>query len=154
MNVPVHGKFAAFDAEIVFDPATPEAGRIKLVIETSGITTGNPEADQALPSADWFNVAEHPSATFEGQGFKPVGDNAFEIEGTLSLKGHSETVTLKAQINTGDAPDNAGLLNADASGEAHLSRTAFKIGEGQWASTATIADEVIVGFKLKAQRPQ
>ncbi|MGI9462844.1 MAG: YceI family protein [Aestuariivirgaceae bacterium] len=154
MNVPMTGKFSAFVAAIVFDPASPESASIKLAIDAASIATGNVQADQALPGAEWFAVADHPTATFEAKGFKPTGKNTYEIAGTLTLKGHSEAVTVVASITTSPDAGDPQLLAAKASGEATVSRTAFRIGEGQWANTATIADEVIIGFSLKARREQ
>ncbi len=152
MNVPVTGRFGKFTAEIVFDPAAPDEASIKLEIDAASISIGNTQADQALPGEEWFAVADHPVAVFEASGFKPIGKNTYEIAGTLALKGHSETVTVMASIATSPDASDPQSLTAAATGEAKVSRTAHEIGEGQWASTATIADEVIVAFSLKARR--
>ncbi len=152
MNVPVKGTFTAYQAAIVFDAEQPDKASIKLEFETVGVKTGNAQADQALPGAEWFNAAEHPVATFEASGFKPNGNGKFDISGKLSIKGHSEQITIKASIATSQDDGDSGSMIAKASGETTISRTAFKVGEGQWSSTATIADEVVIAFTLNAKR--
>lgn len=149
LNVPVNGTFNSYKANIVFDPESADAASIKLELETASITTGQPQADQALPGAEWFASADHPTAVFEASGFKPAGEDKYEIAGTLTIKGTSQPVTVKASIATSGDPQG---LQAKATGEATVSRTAFKVGEGQWASTATIADEVVIAFTLNARR--
>ncbi|NNE21352.1 MAG: hypothetical protein HKN11_01965 [Rhizobiales bacterium] len=152
MNVPVKGKFNAYRAAIVFNADRPDKASIRLEFDTSSITTGNVQADQALPGADWFSAADHPVAVFEASGFKPIGDDTYEVAGTLTVKGTSQPVTVKTTIATSDDPQNAQGLRAQATGVTTISRTAFKVGQGQWANTATIADEVIIAFSLKAAR--
>ena len=152
MNVPVNGKFTGYSAEIVFDPAAPEEASLRLEFKTDSLTTGNPQADQALPTADWFAAADHPIAVYEAKGFKANGDQSYEITGRLTLKGIAMPVAVKAAISTEPDPADEAQIVASASGEALISRTAFKIGQGQWANTATIADEVVVAFRLTARR--
>jgi len=152
MNAPVNGTFNAFKAAIVFDPDVLEASSIKLEFDTASISTGNPQADQALPGAEWFAAGDHPTAVFEAKTFKPAGEDKYEVFGTLTIKGTSAPVIVMAKISMTDDPDNSQQLRAKATGEATISRTAFKVGEGQWASTATIADEVVIAFDLNAWR--
>ena len=152
MNVPVKGTFNTYTATIVFDAEQLDKSSIKLEFQTASIATGNPEADQALPSADWFSASAHPTAAFTGDDFKPVGEGKYEISGKLTIKGTTSSVTIMASISTSEDPQDPSKLTAQASGEATISRTAFKVGEGQWASTATIADEVIISFNISAQR--
>jgi polyisoprenoid-binding protein YceI len=150
VNVPIAGEFKSFIAKIQFDPAKPETARIELNVDAASITTGNPQADQLLPGADWFAVAEHPQATFNATGFTATGGDTYDVAGELTLKGTAQPVTVTATITVADHPDDPARLRATASGSATISRTAFKIGQGQWADTNTIADEVVVAFEFTA----
>jgi cytochrome b561 len=154
LNVPVNGQFKSFTASIIFDPSAPDAASIDLMIDAESIATGNAQADQLLPGPDWFDAAQHPNASFNAKGFKAVGGDSYEIAGDLMIKGHKAPVTVSAVIELKDDPGNAGGLLAVAQGEATVSRTAYKVGLGQWADTNTIADEVVIGFKLTARRPK
>ena len=52
--------------------------------------------DKHLQSADFFDVAKHPTAKFVGDRFVFNGDKVAEVAGTLTMLGKSAPVTLKA----------------------------------------------------------
>ena len=154
LNVPIEGQFKEFTAVIIFEPAKPEDATIDLTIGAASIATGNAQADQLLPGPDWFDAAQHPQASFKASGFTPKGGDAYDIPGTLSIKDHAAPVTVTATITITDDPESSDTLLARASGQATVSRTAFKVGLGQWADTNTIADDVVIGFAFTARRPK
>ncbi len=152
VNVPITGSFKDFKTEIAFDEAEPEAATVSVIIEAASIATGNAQADQLLPGPEWFDAAAHPQAVFTANAFKPGADNTYTLAGELTLKGTTLPVPVTATITVSDADGNPAMLTAVAQGSATVSRTAFKIGEGQWADTNTIADEVEITFTFKATR--
>ena len=52
--------------------------------------------DKHLQSADFFDAAKFPSAKFVGDKFVFNGDKVSEVAGTLTLRGKTMPVTLKA----------------------------------------------------------
>ena len=65
---------------------------MEIVIDTASITTGDLDKgsrprtrDEHLRSADFFNVAEFPKATFKANKITFSGDNPSTIEGELTL---------------------------------------------------------------------
>ena len=80
---------------VQFDRAA-KTGRVELTIDMNSINTGVPQFEGHLKSKDFFNTAEHPSATFVGDKFVFSGDKVTAVEGTLTLVGKSHPVTLKA----------------------------------------------------------
>ncbi|WP_312305094.1 YceI family protein, partial [Pulveribacter sp.] len=56
MGVPVEGHFTKFSAQVVLDPAKPEAGKVSLTVDTGSATLGVKETDAELPKPVWFNV--------------------------------------------------------------------------------------------------
>jgi polyisoprenoid-binding protein YceI len=89
----------------------------------------------------WFNVLKFPQATFTSTAIKPLGAGKFEVAGKLAIKGSSRDVTVPVTIT------QAGPVST-ASGAFAIKRLEFKIGEGEWADTSMVADEVQVKFKL------
>lgn len=141
MGVPLQGHFKKFDAQVSFDPAKPEASRIRLNVDTGSATMGARETDAELPKATWFNVAKFPHALFESSSVKALGKGQFQVAGTLTIKGQSLQVQLPVTVTQSG---NTTL----ASGELPIKRLHFKIGENEWADTSMVADEVRVQFKL------
>lgn len=141
MGVPVEGRFKKFDANVVFDPAKPQAAQIAFKIDTGSASFGSPETDAEVPKAAWFNTAKFPQAVFQSTGVKALGGGKFEAAGKLTIKGATQDVTVPFTLA------QTGALST-ATGAFALKRLAFKIGEGEWADTSMVANDVQVKFKL------
>ena len=141
MGVPIKGHFKKFDGKVAFDPAKPQAGSVQLAIDMGSATMGVKENDAELPKADWFNVVKFPKAEFQSTAIKPLGGDKYDVTGKLTIKGASQTVHMPVTI----AKAGTGLV---ATGTLPIKRTAFKVGDGDWADTSMVADEVSIGFKI------
>ena len=141
MGVPVEGRFRKFDAQIAFDPKKPEAGKVAFTIDMGSATFGSPEVDVELPKATWFNVPKFPQATFQSSAIKAVGAGRFEVAGKLSIKGSSRDVVVPVALTQAGG-------STTATGAFAIKRLEFKIGEGDWADTSMVANDVQVKFKL------
>jgi polyisoprenoid-binding protein YceI len=94
-----------------------------------------------LPKAVWFNVAKFPQASFQSSSVKALGDGKFQISGKLTIKGNTKDVDIPVALTQAN-----GVTTAN--GQFALKRLTFKIGEGEWADTSMVADDVQVKFKL------
>ncbi|MBV8660204.1 MAG: YceI family protein [Burkholderiales bacterium] len=141
MNVPVEGQFKKFTADVTFDPAKPETGKVSIAIDLSGADAGSGDANQALQLKDWFDTAHYPKTSYATTQLKALGGGRFQAVGQLSLKGRNGALTVPF---TARADGNGQWLE----GSFPLSRLAWKVGEGDWADTGTVADAVQVKFKL------
>ena len=141
MGVPVEGKFKKFDAQVSFDPAKLATSKVAFTIDTGSATLGVKETDAELPKADWFNVAKFPQATFDSSAVKALGGGKFQVDGTLTIKGNAQKVSLPVTLTQSGA-------TTTATGTLPLKRLTFKIGDGDWKDTSMVADEVTVQFKL------
>ena len=141
MGVPMQGHFRKFDAQLNFDPAKPESSRIRFSVDTGSATMGARETDAELPKPVWFNVAQFPQATFESSTIKALGGGKFDVAGKLTIKGTSVNVSVPVVLTQSGT-------TTTATGVLPIKRLAFKIGDGEWADTSMVADEVQVKFKL------
>ena len=141
MGVPVEGKFGKFSAQIVLDPKKPETGSVAFAIDTGSARFGSAELDAEVPKAPWLNVPKFPQATFQSSGIKAAGPGCFEVTGKLAIKGATQDVVVPVQLTQA-----AG--SSTATGSFTIKRLEFKIGEGEWADTSMVANDVLVRFKL------
>ena len=141
MGVAMEGHFKKFDAQIAFDPAKPETGKIALSVDIASATLGAPEMDGELPKAVWFNTAKFPQATFQSTAIKGLGGGKFEVSGKLAIKGNTRDAIVPVTLTQSGA-------TTTASGVLTIKRLAFKIGENEWADTSAVADDVQIKFKL------
>jgi polyisoprenoid-binding protein YceI len=141
MGVPVAGQFKRFSAQLKFDPKKPEAGQVAFSIDTGSAAFGSPETDAEVPKAVWFNVAKFPSASFQSSAITGLGGGRYEVRGKLMIKGQAQdTVVPVTLVQAG--------TNGTATGSFSIKRLDFKIGDGEWADTAMVANDVQVKFKL------
>ncbi|HET9463733.1 MAG TPA: YceI family protein [Thiobacillus sp.] len=143
MGVPVKGGFKRFTTQMAFDPAKPEAARAQIEIDLASIDAGSPEAEEESAGKLWFNRSVYPKATFVSRQVRALGNNRYEMRGTLTLKGRSRDMTVPVTYMPGK---NAAIFD----GGFVLRRLDFGIGEGMWADVATVANEVQVKFRIAA----
>lgn len=143
MNVPVTGRFKRFTAQMMFDPARPEASNARVEIDLASIDTGSPEADDEAADRLWFNTSAYPKAVFASTRIRALGKNRYEMRGQLTLKGRSREMAIPVTFSPGKGA-------AAFDGTFTLKRLDFGIGEGMWADLDTVANEVQVRFHLAA----
>lgn len=147
MGVPVEGKFKKFAARIVFDPDKPERGQAQIEIDLSSIDAGSAEANEEVKDKAWFNTREFPAAKFVSGSVKPLGGGRYEASGKMTIKGRTREAIapFSARID-----GNSAVLE----GSIPILRLQYGIGEGLWADTATVTDEVQVRFRFVLAAPQ
>jgi polyisoprenoid-binding protein YceI len=91
----IRGRFDKKEGTIQFDRAG-KTGRAEIAIDLTSINTGVAPLDGHLKGKDFFNVAENPTARFVADRFSFSGDKVSEVSGTLTLRGKTNPVTLKA----------------------------------------------------------
>lgn len=143
MGVPVNGRFKRFAVQTNFDPKSPQTSQVTLRFELASATV-SADADPELGKPDWFATAKFPQATFQSTGIKALGGGKFEVAGKLGIKGTSRDVVVPMQLA------QAGGVSTITGGLA-IKRLDFKVGEGDWADTSFVANDVQVKFKLVLQ---
>jgi len=141
MNVPVEGRFRKFDATVAFDPKKPEATKAEFEVDLGSIDLGNPEGETEAKRKAWLNIDAFPKAKFVASGVRATGPGKYEATGPLTIKGASLNITAPFTL-----VDAGGMRTVE--GQFALKRLQFKIGEGPWSDTDTVADEVTVRFKF------
>lgn len=72
--------------------------------------------EKHLKSEDFFNVEEYPTANLKIDNVSSLGNNSFQIESTLTIKGISQSVSFSAQLSMeGDSLKASGDLSIDRS---------------------------------------
>src|SRR5574340_1644382 len=89
MGWPIKGGFKRFTTQMRFDPAQPESASARVEIDVASIDAGSPDADDESAGKLWFNRSAYPKATFVASQMRALGNNRYEMRGTLTLKGKS-----------------------------------------------------------------
>jgi polyisoprenoid-binding protein YceI len=120
----VRGRFDKFEGTIV-TAADPLQSSVTATVDLSSVNTGEPNRDNHIRSADFFEVESHPEMTFRSTGVRPDGDN-FLLDGDLTIRGTTKPVTLKLEVN-GFGPDAYGGTRAGFSATGVINRHDFGV---------------------------
>ena len=120
----VRGRFDKFEGTIVTAP-DPLQSSVTATVELSSVNTGEPNRDNHIRSADFFEVESHPHLTFRSTGVRPDGDD-FLLDGDLTIRGTTKPVTLKLEVN-GFGPDPFGGTRAGFSASGEINRNDFGV---------------------------
>ena len=143
MGVPVEGAFTRFSAQLLFDPAAPNAAKAVLDLDLTSVDAGSPEANDELASKLWFDTKRFPTARFVAERVTALGDHRYELRGKITIKGRTRDLTTPVTFTPAS---DGGLFE----GAFTLQRADFAIGEGIWADFGTVANEVQVRFRFLA----
>ncbi|WP_339951004.1 YceI family protein [uncultured Albimonas sp.] len=111
------GVFESWRADIAFDPAAPEACRVRVEVDVASLSFPDGMATASAAEPRWLAASEHPVAVFEGAGFHRDAPGAWTVRGDLTLKGETRPLELQVSIltqgETAEAEVSAALLRTD-----------------------------------------
>ncbi len=145
-DAPFTGSFKKFSGEIFVDPSNYKASSIHIVVDMNSLTASYADLVTTLQTPDWFDIKMFPKAEFKATKFNKTGDKTYEAMGSLTIRDKTQPVTLT--FTAEESPKNHAVVE----GHTTLKRTAFGVGQGDWASTNEIKDDVAVHFKVVATR--
>ena len=90
----VNGKFPDIHGTLEFEWDSCLDTTFEGEIDATRLWSGEPTRDEHLRSADFFDVANHPTISFEGRFTKRTGDISFMAEADLTIRGTTRTVPL------------------------------------------------------------
>ncbi len=108
---PRTGEFGAFSGSAQVDAGSETLQAVSVEIQTASLTTEIGNLTTHLQSPDFFDVREHPTATFESTRVVSTGD-ATMVTGNLTLLGETKEISFPADVtvSNGDLVLNARFL--------------------------------------------
>jgi polyisoprenoid-binding protein YceI len=140
------GEFQNATGEVSYDAERPEQSRIDVSIDVASINTREEKRDAHLRSADFFDVANHPTMTFASKSVVRKGGD-LEIVGDLTIRGTTREVKLAVDEITGEHTDPWGNQRVGASARTKIRRSDFGM---RW-NAALEAGGVLVGDEVSIQ---
>ncbi len=140
------GTFSDFSADIIFSPDALSESSIMVEVRTASAASGNEFRDGTMVDSEWFDVKDHPTATFKSSVIRNVGAGAYEADGALTIKDLSKDITLAFTLDIdGD--------NANAAGGVDVIRTDYGLGmNSSWLEKENVALGVRIEFEIAAKR--
>ena len=140
-----NGSFEKFSGEINY-LGTPEKSRVRITIDLTSVKTNADKLTEHLKTADFFDVAKYPQATFESTEIRAGGEKGatHTITGNLQLHGVTKSISFPATI--GVTPDAITVESSFA-----INRKDFGINYAGQADNL-IRDEVVLKLHVHATK--
>ncbi|MGQ3066824.1 MAG: YceI family protein [Brevundimonas sp.] len=126
-----YGQFVNVQAQLTLDPANPANSSLTATIPLTEVDSNSDGLDRHLQTADFFDTANHPTATFVSRSITLDADDANEatVVGDLTLRGVTRPVTMEVEFNQA-GPSMGNTYKAGFDGEATIKRSEFGITYG------------------------
>ena len=141
----VVGTFEDFNARILFDAGNLSDSEFTVTVIMASVSTRVTDRDMELKGPDLFDVEQYPQAQFHAAQFRHIDAEHFEAVGDLTIRDQTHQITLPFSFT-------ASGTAATLTGEVTISRLDYGVGQGEWAGTEWIGEEVIVDFSLSLSR--
>lgn len=146
----VKGQFKSFEGTL---EVSEDGARAFGTVEVASVDTREPQRDEHLRSADFFEAESFPQITFESTAIRPLEDDDFEIEANLTIHGVTRPVTLKA-VFEGAETDHQGNDRVGVSASTQINRSDFdiKFNAALGSGNLVVADKVKILVEVSAVR--
>lgn len=140
-------QFGKVEGTLEFDQADPTQSSVNVDIKIASINSNVAKFDEHLKSADFFDVAKFPAATFKSTKVeKGSAPDQLKVSGDLTIHGVTHPATLDVKVNkVGEHPmRKAPAVGFDAS--TTIKRSDFGIGK----YAPNVSDEVKIAITVEA----
>lgn len=140
----VKGAFNTFTAEVEAEDDTFKNAKVSATINVDSIDTNNADRDTHLKSADFFNVEQNPTITFESSSLND------DVIGHLTINGVTKPVQLEVEFG-GINQDPWGNTKAGFTFEGKIKRSDFGLNWNAALETGgvLVSDDVKIAGELQ-----
>ena len=93
----VRGRFGAVTGRVEVAASGTVSGSIEA--QSASLDSGSGARDKHLRSADFFDVANHPTVVFSIGAVHPLGDAEVRVTGDLRAAGRTQSITFDASVS-------------------------------------------------------
>lgn len=138
----VTGQFGQFSGEATASDDFSDA-QVSFEAEINSISTNNEARDGHLKSEDFFAAEQHPKLSFVSTGISKKGDEAFVLNGDMTIRGVTKPIALDVEYG-GTVVDPYGQTKAGFEVKGKINRKDFGL---TWSAVteaggAVVSDEV------------
>jgi len=141
----VRGHFGNIGGTVVLNESDITKSTINVTIDVTTVDTGVAARDADLKSANFFDAAQFPTATFVSTSINKSG-GGLTISGNLTLHGVTKPVVLQVKGPTGPVTGMDKKPHSGFSGTTTIQRTAFGIGTK--VPSSVVGDDVSLTIDL------
>jgi polyisoprenoid-binding protein YceI len=93
------GFFSQASGSLTFDPANLSKTQLSVTVPIASVRTTSDALNAELASADWFDAAKFPNATFVSTGIMQGPDNTALVDGKLTIHGITKPARMQVHFH-------------------------------------------------------
>jgi len=124
----VRGRFSGVQGTLVV-AENPLQSSVSVTIDAATIDTRDETRDNHVRTADFLDVANHPTITFESTSVEAAGKGAWKVSGDLTIRGTTRPVALDTSLE-GVVQDPYGNHRVGFSATTTIDRDEFGVSFG------------------------
>ena len=146
----VRGKFTEFEGTLEMQENLSDC-RAHGIVKVASIDTGEPDRDEHLRSADFFNAEQFPEIAFESTRVEASDDGSSRVKGNLTMHGVTKEIKLDVLIQGTDT-DPWGKTRAGLEVIGTLNRGDFdmKFNQALGSGNVLVGDKVKMALEISA----
>jgi polyisoprenoid-binding protein YceI len=145
------GGFDSIEGAINYDAADPTKSSVDVTIAIDSINTHVKKLDEHLKSADFFDAAKFPTATFKSTKIEMgASSKTFKVTGDLTIHGVTKSVTLDATLNGAGEHPMKKVPTIGFDGSVTVKRSDFGMG----AYVPNVSDAIRIHLTTEATAPK
>ena len=133
-----YANFGDVEGTLVYDAADVSKSKVEVTLPLSGLNGFSSKFNDHLRSADLFDAAAFPVATFKSTKVEAAGNGKLKITGDLTIKGITKAVVLDATLNKAAEHPMKKVPAIGFDATASIKRSDFGVG----AYAPNVSDEV------------
>ena len=94
-----YANFGDADGTLVYDADDVSASSVAVTLPLTGLDSFSDDFDKHLWSADFFDIARFPAATFKSTSVEVIGEGELKVTGDLTIKDITRPVVLDVTLN-------------------------------------------------------
>ena len=142
--------FGNADGTLVYDAADVGKSSVEVTLPLSGLNSFTAKFDEHLRSADFFDAAKFPTATFKSTKVEAAGTNKLTVTGDLTVKGVTKPVVLDVTVNGAGEHPMMKVPSVGFDATTTIKRSDFGIG----AYAPAVSDDVKIRITTEASIPK
>jgi len=127
----------------------PGSCNFTVTIPIADIAVDSPEVKDYLLDIELFDVDQFPTASFKAEKCRLESTSTFVSDGTLTIRDQTHPLSFPFKF---DVEMYDGQPRFHLTSEVTVERLKFGVGQGYWANTAEIPNDVVIAVDVYANQ--
>lgn len=143
----VRGEFGAFEGTLELGEDAVAYG----TVQAASVDTNEPQRDEHLRSADFFDVERLPEIAFRSTAIRPLDEERFEVVGDLTMHGITREIVLTAELQGSEIdPWGNERVALEVTGQLNRADFDMKFNQVLGSGNMLVSDKVKLSLDISA----